>query len=172
MLFIKLLAKACLSRVTKAQPCAFRVSHSCGSTSKQASGTNILLFLDTSPYPDDSQRDAYPRKNFVQRRRFHRKRKFPLEPRLALAALRSKTHDLILETFLARFGSVRLWDSPGQNELSQHALLSLLWKRKGIKCARDYIQQSWKSRLYFLLCFANQNYGDNVMIRLCERCDY
>lgn len=56
-----------------------------------------------SSYLDDSRRDADPRKNFEQRERFHRKRKFPLETRLALAALRSKTRDLILETFLARF---------------------------------------------------------------------
>lgn len=78
----------------------------------------------------------------MQRERFHRKRKFPLEPRLALAALRSKTRDLILEMFshaLAQFACEIRRDKTSSFDTRFYHFYK---KEKEIKCTRDYIQQS------------------------------
>lgn len=118
----------------------------------------VSFSLDVSSYLDDSRRDAYPRKNFEQRGRFHRKRKFPLETRLALAALRSKTRDLILETFLARFLAQFACEIRRDKTSFFETRFYHFYKKKrekGIKCAR--LSNSRNSRLYFSVIFCESS---------------
>lgn len=155
MLFIKLLAKACLFQVTKAQRLkgaeAFRDSHSRGSTSKQASGTSILLrrCLSVSRWHLETDIRGKISNNEDE---VSSKTKVSAwnTPRLGGASFENSWFNF-RNVSRTRFGSVRLRDSPGQNELFRHALLS---QREKEKSSAPIIQQSRKSRFYFSLYFS------------------
>lgn len=119
-----------------------------------------------------ASRDAYPRKNFEQRGRYRRKGKFPLETRLASAALRSKTRDLILEMFLAH----ALAQFAREIRRDKTSFFDTRFYRKEKKKNRARRLFNNRENLDFISRYISREssklYSGNVVIRLCEKCNY